>query len=161
MPSTQGWPVHDFPHAPQLSGSVAKVVSQPFAGVASQLPKPALHVNPQALAAHVATAFGGTGHTVQAAPQAVGSVGAVHLPPHALLGAAHVIPHVSAMHVAAPPGGTGQAVQAGPQAVGSVVPTHVPAQAWNCALHVNVQIPVVQAFVPFGTGVHLRLQPPQ
>ena len=140
---------------------MANVDSQPLAGFASQLPKPALQVKPHASAAQVAAAFAGTGHTVQAAPHAVGSVGAVHLPAHALLGAVHLIPQVSATHVAAPPGGMGQAVQSGPHAVGSVFATHLPVQAWNCALQVNVHAPEAQVLVELATKGHFTLQPPQ
>jgi hypothetical protein len=153
--------LHDFPHCPQFRGSLAKVASQPLAAFASQLPKPALHVNPQASAVHVAAALAGTGQTVQAAPHAVGSVGAVHLPAQALFGGVHFSPQVSLTHVAAPPAGTGHGVQSGPQAVGSVLARHLPPHAWKLALQVNVHAPAVQALVELATTGHLMLQPPQ
>ena len=124
-----------MPHAPQFSGSVANVASQPFAAFASQLPKPALHVKPHASAAHVATAFAGTVHAVHAAPHAVGSF-VTHLPAHTWLGATHEIPHAPFVHFAAPPAGTGHTVQSGPHAVGSVFAGHAPLQAWNAGLQV-------------------------
>ena len=75
MPALQG-----MLHPPQLAVSVAKFDSQPFAGSASQLPKPAEHVNPQASAAQVAVAFAGTGHTAQVGPHARRSVFAAQVP---------------------------------------------------------------------------------
>jgi hypothetical protein len=150
-----------LPHDPQWSGSLANVASQPFAGSASQFPKPAVHVNPHVSPVHVAVAFAGTGHTVHAAPHAVGSVGAVHLPPHACDGGVQVIPHVSATHVAAPPAGTGQGVHAGPHAVGSVLVAHLPAHAWKSGLHAKLHVPAVHAVVALSTTGHARLQPPQ
>ena len=51
MPHTPAWHVasacvgvgHVVPHAPQCPGSVARIVSQPFAAFASQSPRPSSH----------------------------------------------------------------------------------------------------------------------
>lgn len=140
---------------------MASVDSQPFAALASQLPKPALQVNPQVSAAHVAAAaFGGTAQAVHAAPQAVGSF-VTHLPPHTWLGAGQLMPHTSLVQVAAPPAGTGQTMQSGPHAVGSVFAGHFPPQAWNAALQVNPHVPSVHCEIEFAMTGHLMLQPPQ
>ncbi len=128
---THGRPRHDLPHTPQFSGSEAIVDSQPFKGFKSQLPKPALQVEPQTSAAHVATAFAGMGQTTPHTPQFSGSEASVasqpfkgfksQLPKPAL----QVEPHTSAAHVATAFAGTGQIAQAGPHAVGSVGTTHL------------------------------------
>jgi hypothetical protein len=92
-----------------------------------------VHAIPQAPDVHVAVPFAGTGHTVQAAPHAKGSLSTAptptHLAPQRWLGAAHVIPHVSATHVAVPPAGAGHTVHAAPHEAGSVDATHLPAHA--------------------------------
>ena len=137
------------------------MASQPLAAFASQLPKPALHVKPHALAAQVATAFAGMGHTTHAAPHAVASVAVAHFAPQRCVAAGHVPPHVSATQVAVPPAGIGQGTQSGPQVAGSVFATHLALQAWNWALHVKPHAPAVQAFVAFATTGHFTLQAPQ
>jgi hypothetical protein len=42
-------PLHACPHPPQFAALVARLVSQPFAALLSQFPKPELHVGTQAL----------------------------------------------------------------------------------------------------------------
>jgi hypothetical protein len=71
------------PHAPQLAAEVARLVSQPFAAMLSQLPNPAEHVNPHTLAAHVATAPAGTAHATPHEPQFATEVAvSTHTPAH-------------------------------------------------------------------------------
>jgi hypothetical protein len=50
--------LHTVPHPPQFVALVVVLVSQPFAALPSQLPKPALHVGTQALAVQVVLPFG-------------------------------------------------------------------------------------------------------
>ncbi len=58
-----------FVQLPHRVGVVLRFASQPFVAFASQLPKPALHVNPQTPAAHVSEAFARAGQAVGQAPQ--------------------------------------------------------------------------------------------
>jgi hypothetical protein len=51
-------PLHAVPHPPQFAGLVVTLVSQPFAALPSQLPKPELHVGTHALAVQVVLPFG-------------------------------------------------------------------------------------------------------
>ena len=96
--------------APQCAGSLARSASQPLAAFASQLPKPALHVKPHTPATQVAVAPAGAGHTVHAAPHAVGSVSATHAPAHAWKRGLHVKPHTPPEQAAVPFATTGQAM---------------------------------------------------
>src|SRR4051812_34411730 len=96
--------------------------------MASQLPNPGVHANPQISAAQVAVAFGGAAHGVHATPHPPGSL-TTHRAPQAWLGALHAVPQTSFEHVATPPGGAGQTVQPGPHAVGSFFAAHLPSQA--------------------------------
>ena len=144
-----------------MSGSFERFASQPLAAFASQLPKPAVQAKPQAPAAHEAVALAGTGHTVQVAPHAAGSLGATHLSPHFVKPALQVKPHAFAAQVALPLAGTGHTVQSGPHAVASVFVLQTPPQAWKFALQVNPHTPVVHVVVEFATSGHFWLQPPQ
>jgi hypothetical protein len=159
-PATQARPAHDLPHIPQLSGSIARTASQPFAAFASQLPKPAVQAKPHASAAHVAVAFGSAGQAVQAAPHAVGSFD-THLPAQAWVGAVHAKPQRSFAQVAAPLAGTGQTTHSGPQAVGSLLAGHRSPHKWNSGLHANAQTPRLHSDVALVMTGHLMLQPPQ
>jgi hypothetical protein len=60
-------------HAPQCSGSLVRLVSQPLTAFASQLPDPALHVMPHTPAVHVAVPLVEL-HTFVQLPQKSGSV---------------------------------------------------------------------------------------
>lgn len=60
---------HTLPHAPQFVTLVRRSVSQPLPARPSQLPKPALQLNPQAPAAHVRVALATVGQTLPHAPQ--------------------------------------------------------------------------------------------
>ena len=74
-PEVQFWPkAHARPHAPQFSRSVAVLTSQPFVAIPSQLPKPALHVKPQAPAEQVVVALARAGQTFPHLPQWIGLV---------------------------------------------------------------------------------------
>jgi hypothetical protein len=61
-----------LPHEPQWFTFEFTDVSQPFAGIASQLPKPALHVKPQAPPVHVVVAFATVAHELLHDPQREG-----------------------------------------------------------------------------------------
>ncbi len=67
-------PLHAFPHLPQCATLVARVASQPFAALESQLPAPALQVNVQTAATQVGLAFSTAGHGLPHAPQSVAAV---------------------------------------------------------------------------------------
>jgi hypothetical protein len=58
-------------HAPQLKGSAVRLASQPSSFDPLQSPRPALQVNPQSPAVHLATPNGTPGHSVPHAPQFV------------------------------------------------------------------------------------------
>ena len=60
-------------HAPQLSGSLASVASQPLAADPSQSALPAMHVNPQVVPLQVAVAFAAPAQIVPHAPHEDGS----------------------------------------------------------------------------------------
>ena len=66
-------PVHACVHAPQFALSVASVTSQPLAGFASQLAKPALHARVQLPALHPAVDWVPLGHAVHDDPHVAGS----------------------------------------------------------------------------------------
>jgi hypothetical protein len=70
-PAVQACPDgHTTPQPPQLAASVRSERSHPLAGLASQSPKPALQVNPQEPARHVAAeALAGVGHALPHRPQ--------------------------------------------------------------------------------------------
>jgi hypothetical protein len=71
------------PHAPQCATLDVTLVSQPFAPLPSQSPKPALQVMPHAPDAQVAAALEGVGHTLPQRPQLARSVERVeHAPLH-------------------------------------------------------------------------------
>jgi hypothetical protein len=65
--------LHAVVHTPQCAASVLRFVSQPFAALASQLPKPELQVIPQAPPLQVAVPFVPL-HKVPHAPQFAGAV---------------------------------------------------------------------------------------
>jgi hypothetical protein len=148
-------------HIPQFALSVMRFDSQPFAAFASQLPKPALHADPQAPAAHEAVEFAGMGHTVHAAPHAVASLSATHLVPQRCVAAGHALPQApAAEHVAVPPVGTGQTVHAAPHAVGSPGATHLPPHAWFGAVHWIPHVSATHvATPPAGTGQGAQAAP--
>ena len=58
-----------WPHMPQSATLARRSVSQPFARLPSQLPKPGLHATPHVPPAHAETAFGAIGHEVEQVPQ--------------------------------------------------------------------------------------------
>ncbi len=69
--------VHATPQAPQLPALESRLVSQPFAALPSQSPKPALHAPSRHVPAlHAAVAFAKV-HTVPQLPQFAGSVAVV------------------------------------------------------------------------------------
>lgn len=85
------------PHAPQLARAVLMLVSQPFAAIASQLPKPALQVSPHIEAPQEAVAFAPPAQAVAHAPQLVTLVVVLmHMPPQSMVGAAQVVRQVPA-----------------------------------------------------------------
>lgn len=57
------------PQRPQLAGSRVSELSQPFAALPSQSPKPERHVNPQLPAVHVTVALALAGHGFPHRPQ--------------------------------------------------------------------------------------------
>ncbi len=65
---------HAFPHIPQLARLLRVSASQPFAGLPSQSPAPAVHASAQRPATHDAVALVPPGHTVPHPPQFMGSV---------------------------------------------------------------------------------------
>jgi len=71
-PALQGWPLHDLPHIPQLSGSLASATSHPSASLPLQFAKPALHLMPHVVPLHVADVFAGAGQGVQRSPHESG-----------------------------------------------------------------------------------------
>ncbi|MBL8679100.1 MAG: hypothetical protein JNK05_08030 [Myxococcales bacterium] len=75
---------HRAPHAPQWS-SESSCASQPLSARASQSPKPALHVMPQRVPSHVASAFVADVHRAHVGPQLV-----TELPPTHASGASTV-----------------------------------------------------------------------
>ena len=94
------------PQRPQFAGSRVSEVSQPLAAFPSQSPKPALHVNPQAPAAHVTVAFARAGHGLLQRPQCAVLVLVLTSQPLAdnesqfAKPATHTEPHVPAAHTA-------------------------------------------------------------
>jgi hypothetical protein len=60
---------HTLPQPPQLDGLVLKSLSHPFAALLSQLPKPALQVNPQLPDEQDEKALVTVGHAFPHAPQ--------------------------------------------------------------------------------------------
>ncbi len=60
-----------LPHIMQLRASVARLVSQPLAGLRSQSEKPAMQVKSQVPARHTATAFGGVAQARPQPPQCI------------------------------------------------------------------------------------------
>ena len=70
-----------WPHAPQLVGSVVRLVSQPLAGLPSQSAKPALQVPPQTPLVQVATPLEKAGQTWPHVPQLLTSLCSLtHMP---------------------------------------------------------------------------------
>jgi hypothetical protein len=113
-----GSDAHTRPHAPQLRGSFAMLVSQPSPALPLQSAKPALHVPmPHAPPMHPAVALAGLEHGALHEPQWLTLVSVLTSQPSAEFmlqsanGRAHVpTPHTPALHAAAPPGGTGHAL---------------------------------------------------
>ncbi len=90
------------PQAPQFVRFLNRLVSQPFAGLESQLPQPAVHVNPHVPAAQVTdVVFGADGQTRPHIPQfAVSLARARQIPEHIVCPAGHA--QTPAWHVAPP-----------------------------------------------------------
>lgn len=131
------------------------LVSQPFVGLASQLPKPALHANPHVPLVHVRLALVGVGHATLHPPQFITSF-AVDLshPSAALLlqspkPALQVMPHMLEPHrgiALAPPR---QARPHIPQfAASDVTSTHEPPQATRPPVQAATHPPALQNCAP-------------
>ena len=113
---------------------------------------------------HVATPPGGTGHTVQAAPHAVGSVFAGHLPPHAWNEGLHVAPHTAPAQVAVAFATTGHLMLHPPQLSTLVFgSTHVfPQSTGMSGVHPFVQPNVVPVAAHSGVAAaQIALHAPQ
>ena len=107
--------------APQLSGSLAKLASQPSSTLALQLPKPASQVTAHALAAQLEAALARAGHALPHAPQFAAELRTSVSQPLAALPsqlpepAVQVMVHAPAVHTGAPPGPGGHTVPQAPQ----------------------------------------------
>jgi hypothetical protein len=117
---------HARPQAPQCAIAVRVSVSQPFAAMASQLPKPIAQVIPQADIAQDGVAFGAVAHARPHAPQfAALVVVSTHTPLHAIVGRVHVTAHTPMLHICP----IGHALPHAPQLARSVCRfAHIPEQ---------------------------------
>lgn len=153
-----------LPHIPQLPTVVFKLVSQPLAAMPSQLPQPALHVNPQLLDEHVVLAFARAGHTVPQAPQWFTSDARVtHAPLHSTWPPVQPLTQAPPEHIGVPPEHTRPHT---PQWLGLVrlcsQPLFgLPSQSPQPALHVKPQAPAVHVVVAFARAGHALPQAPQ
>lgn len=155
-------PVQAIPQPPQFAESVRRSRSHPFEALPSQLPYPAVQLNPQVEAVQLATAFARAGHAFPQAPQFAGSdPSTAHAAPQSAWPAGQA--HVPAEHDCAAP----QVVVHTPQCRASVRTSAsqpfatAPSQSANPAAQVaTAQAPALQAGTPFGTPQTVP-QPPQ
>jgi hypothetical protein len=123
--------IHDRPHVPQLATVVARVVSQPFAGLESQSPKPMLQRNEQTAALQTGAAFARAGHGMLQPPQCAvfvrtfASQPLPAMPSQLSKPTSHTKPHADAEHVGVPFVGSAHTRPHAPQCSGfDVVSTH-------------------------------------
>jgi hypothetical protein len=101
------------------------------AGAPRSLWQPATGVVPQVPPVQTAVRHGsvGVGHTVQDAPQLLGSLSALQLLPHAWKPVLHAMPHEVPSQVAVPLVGTTHGMHSVPQVAGSLLDAQLPAQS--------------------------------
>ncbi len=116
--------VQGLPQRPQWVLLPAREVSQPFAGLVSQSPKPALQTNPQRAAAQVGVALAGAEQAIPHIPQWVGatrrsvSQPLVRLPSQSPRVISQTVTHAPFMHAGCPLGDGGHWVPQAPQCEG-------------------------------------------
>jgi hypothetical protein len=152
---------------------VLRSVSQPFIALPSQLPRPALHVNPQTDAAHVAVAPMTAPHDRPHIPQLVGlervstSQPSDALPLQSAKPAMQVNPHAPVVHVAVALAGAMHARPHIPQfATATRVSTSqpfagLPSQSAKPVLHRNEQTAALQTGDALARAGHAAPHPPQ
>jgi hypothetical protein len=152
---------------------VLRSTSQPFIALPSQLPRPALHVNPQADAEHVALAPAGTGQARPHIPQFVRLVRVSTsqpsdaLPLQSAKPGRHENPQTPVLHVAVALAGAVHARPHIPQ-FATAVPRFVsqpfaglPSQSPEPMLQRNEQTAALHVGVAFMRAGHAMPQPPQ
>jgi hypothetical protein len=82
-PALQVPPLQECPHAPQLTGSLVRLISHPSLGRLLQFAKPVAQTKAHDPPWQVEVAFAAAGQTVQVAPHAVGSESITHFAAHA------------------------------------------------------------------------------
>lgn len=145
----------ETPHPPQLFTFELTDVSQPFAGIPSQLSKPALQANPQRPEVHVGVALGTLIHALLHDPQREGvefkfvSQPFIALPSQSPHPALHVNPHDPSAHVVVALARDGQTVPHEPQLFTSVASrTHVDPQSVSPPPQPLTQLPPEHIGVP-------------
>jgi hypothetical protein len=158
-------PGHATPQRPQCAGFIVSAVSQPLASIVSQLPKPRLHVEPQALAVQVGLALGRAGQVIPQPPQLAGSVaGVTQLAPQSICVAPHVDTHMPTIGSHTVPAAHGR--PQAPQFAGLLRAASQPfdafmSQSAKPGRHVNPHAPRSHVGVAFGRGGHAFPQAPQ